>query len=257
MKTTRRQQVSSFFKRLRHITRRREKRHRGFGSHLRNRLVIGLLVAFPLVVTIFFARFVFGVLDRWFRPISVKLFDFAIPGAGMLLALIGLYMLGSLATNVFGSRLLDSFETFLSRLPLISPIYQGARQITEAVQLRGTRDFKDVVLIRFPHPGVRSIGFVTREFTKATSFGDAGTYMVFVPTTPNPTSGFLVAAPRDDVEVLGIDVEEGIKLVISGGLLTPDILLRSPGQLPPGDTDSSVDDSSIDDSSIDDSSDSQ
>jgi uncharacterized membrane protein len=197
---------------------------------LRNRLVVGLLVAFPLVVTVFLARFVFRVLDRWFQPISEHFFQIRIHGAGMLLAMLGLVLLGTLATNVLGSRILDAFERFVARLPLFSPIYQGARQITEAVQIRGSRDFQKVVLVAFPHPGIRSIGFVTRELNRPTAFGEEPTFMVFVPTTPNPTSGFLVAVPQSQCTVLKIDVEEGIKLVISGGLLTPPVLM-APGYL--------------------------
>ena len=186
---------------------------------------LNLLAIFQYYCAIFFARFVFEFLDRWFRPISVRYLGFPLFGAGAVLALIGLYLLGVLATNVLGSRLLGAFETFIGRLPLLSPIYQGARQITEAVQIRETRQFQKVVLLGFPHPAVKSIGFVTREFPDATTFGDESTVLVFVPTTPNPTSGYLVAVPSDAVTPLEISVEEGVKLVISGGLLTPKALL--------------------------------
>ena len=121
------------------------------------------MVAFPLVVTIFFGRFVFELLDRWFRPISRHLFGFPVPGVGLLLFLLGLYLLGLLATNVFGSRLLNLFERVISRLPAVGPIYQGARKITEAFQLRGSNRFRRVVLVPFPGPGLQSVGFVTQE----------------------------------------------------------------------------------------------
>ena len=157
-------------------------------------------------------------------------------GAGALLALIGLYLLGLIATNVFGGRLFGIFERWTSRLPLLGPLYQGARQITEAIQIRETTDFQQVVMLAFPHPGVRSIGFVTRKFSGPTKFADEGSVLVFVPTTPNPTSGFLVAVPKRDVEVLDITIEAGIKLVISGGLLTPPSLIGAePTRLLPRD----------------------
>lgn len=225
MARTRRREPTRFFGRLREALRRKERSERSVGRRLRNRLLVGFLVAFPLAVTVFFARFVFRLLDEWFRPISEKLFGFTIHGGGMLIAIIGLLVLGTLATNVFGSKLLDLFESFVSRLPLLSPIYQGARQITEAIQITDTRDFRKVVLLRFPHQGLRSIGFVTREFSKPSRFGDEACFLVFVPTTPNPTSGFLVAVAQHDATVLDIDVEEGVKLVISGGLLTPEQLI--------------------------------
>lgn len=191
------------------------------GHHLRTRLLVGFLVAFPLVVTLFFGRFIFALLDRWFQPIARHSFGFAIPGAGLAIFLLSLYLLGVLATNVFGSRLLDLLERLISRVPLVRPVYQGARKITEAIQLRGTTRFRRVVLVPFLGPDIRSLGFVTRE---AASVGDstgAGYTLVFLPTTPNPTSGFLLAVPPDSLVALDLSVEDGIRLVISGGLLAP------------------------------------
>jgi len=224
----------SFFKRLLDRSRVGERKRRGFAATLRNRLVVGFLVAFPLVVTAFFAKFTFQLLDRWFRPFSRYVFGYQVYGAGLLLSLIGLYVLGMIAANVFGSRLLDVFERFVSRLPLLSPIYQGARQITEAIQIRDTRQFQEVVLVTFPYRGAKSIGFVTRGFQHPTLFGDQPTVLVFVPTTPNPTSGFLVAVPQSDVVSLPISVEAGVKFVISGGLITPDVLLGQPHAMQSG-----------------------
>jgi len=220
---------SGFYGRLVDLTRRPEERRRSVGSRLRRTLLVGFLVALPLVVTIFFARFIFELLDRWFRPISKVLFGIPIPGAGMVLTLLGLWLLGMLATNVFGGRLLGMFERWISRVPLLSPIYQGARQITEAIHVRETGQFRKVVLLAFPHPGVRSIGFVTREFDRGTAFADEPASLVFVPTTPNPTSGFLVAVRQSELTTLPMTVEAGVKLVISGGLLVPDPLLTPGG----------------------------
>jgi len=146
-------------------------------------------------------------------------------GVGLVVSLLILLLLGVLATNVLGGRLLDYFEKKITGLPLLSPIYQGARQITEAIQLHETAEFQRVVLLPFPNQNVRSLGFVTRDFRKATAFGEDPTALVFVPTTPNPTSGYLVVAKQSDLTSLEITVEEGVKLVISGGLLTPTKLL--------------------------------
>ena len=195
---------------------------------VRRRFAVGFLVVFPLVVTLFFARFIFGLLDRWFLPISERLFGTGIPGIGFILFVIALFALGILATNIFGGRLLDFVEKRVAGIPLLSPIYQGARQITEAIQIRGTTDFRKVVLLDFPREGLRSVGFVTREFAGPTVFCDEPSALVFVPTTPNPTTGFLVALPQHELEVLNITVEQGVKLLISGGLLTPKQLLHRP-----------------------------
>lgn len=224
-------QESGFFKRLADIARRGEER-RSVGRWVRNRLLVGFMVAFPLVVTIFFGRFIFGLMDRWFRPISDRLFGQPLVGVGMVVSLLVLFLLGIAATNVIGARLLSFFEKRITGVPLLSPIYQGARQITEAIQLHDAAEFRRVVLLPFPNQNVRSLGFVTRDFRGATAFGEEATALVFVPTTPNPTSGFLVAVKQADLTTLDISVEEGVKLIISGGLLTPTHLL-APSQSAP------------------------
>ena len=217
-----------FFRRLAEPEQTAERRRRGVISWLRRRLAVGFLVAFPLVVTIFFAKFIFGLLDRWFLPISERLFGRPIPGIGFMLFMVALFVLGIVATNLLGGRLLNLFERWLSRVPMLSPIYQGARQITEAIQIRGSTDFRKVVLLDFPRAGMRSVGFVTREFGFATRYCPEPCALVFVPTTPNPTTGFLVAVPQRELQVLDITVEQGVKLLISGGLLTPPVLLQPP-----------------------------
>ena len=196
------------------------------GRWIRRRFAVGFLVVLPMVITLFFARFIFRLLDEWFLPISERIFGIEIPGLGFILFIIALFVLGILATNILGGRLLDFFERRVARIPLLSPVYQGARQITEAIQIRGTTDFRKVVLLDFPRAGLRSVGFVTREFAGATVFCDEPSALVFVPTTPNPTTGFLVALPQRELEVLDITVEQGVKLLISGGLLTPAQLRR-------------------------------
>jgi len=219
---------SGFFKRVVVTTRTDDTRQRGVLSWLRRRFVVGFLVALPLVVTLFFARFMFQLMDRWFRPISRQLFEREIPGLGLLLVILAMLVLGIVSANMIGGRLLGLFERLLARVPLLSPIYQGARQITEAIQIRETAEFRKVVLVEFPKSNLRSIGFVTREIGHPTRLCSAPCYMIFIPTTPNPTTGFLVATPKEEVEVLDITVEEGVKMLISGGLLIPSVLLAEP-----------------------------
>jgi len=224
-------QESGFFKRLNDLSGRGENR-RGIGRWLRARLLVGFMVALPLVVTIFFARFIFGLMDRWFRPISDRIFGEPLVGVGLVLSLLILLLLGIAATNVIGARLFAFFERKITGVPLLSPIYQGARQITEAIQMHDTAEFRRVVLLPFPNQNVRSLGFVTRDFRTATAFGDQPTALVFVPTTPNPTSGYLVVVKQIDLTALDMTVEEGVKLVISGGLLTPTRLLAASQSTP-------------------------
>ena len=218
-------QPTGFFRRLIDSAKASDGRPRSFASWLRRRFAVGFLVALPLVVTLFFARFFFQLLDRWFRPISRQLFEREIPGIGLLLVLLAMLLLGIIATNVVGSRLLDFAERLLARVPLLSPIYQGARQITEAIQISETAEFRKVVLLEFPGRGLTSIGFVTRELSAPTQLCSEPAFVIFVPTTPNPTTGFLVTVPKRAVQVLDIEVEEGVKMLISGGLLIPRPLL--------------------------------
>jgi uncharacterized membrane protein len=223
--------VTGFFKRLTEFRDSSDAGSKSFFSRIRTRLVVGLLVTFPLLVTLVFARFVFRVLDQWFRPISERFFGFPLVGVGAALVVLGLLLIGTLATNVFGNRLLTFFERIVGGIPLLSPIYQGARQITEALQARDPSQFRRVVLIRFPTAEVWSVGFVTREFAHPTQLSSEATALVFVPTTPNPTSGFLISARARDLRSLPISVEEGVKFVISGGLLTPSSILFTDEEL--------------------------
>jgi uncharacterized membrane protein len=216
---------TGFYRSLADPGRRPGGRKRGFGSWLRRRFVVGFLVALPLVVTLFFARFLFQLMDRWFRPISHQLFGREIPGIGLLLVLAIMLLLGVIATNVVGGRLLAYLERLIARVPLLSPIYKGARQVTEAIQIGDTAQFRKVVLIEFPGPGLTSVGFVTSETGAPTLLCPEPAFLVFVPTTPNPTTGFLVTVPKGSVRVLDIPVEDGVKMVMSGGLLIPQSLL--------------------------------
>jgi uncharacterized membrane protein len=226
------QNTDGFFRRLAQDEPGEGPALRRVGRWVRRRFAVGFLVVLPLVITLFFARFMFRLLDEWFRPISERIFGIEIPGLGFAVFIIALFVLGIIATNMIGGRLLDFFERRVARIPLLSPVYQGARQITEAIQIRGTTDFRKVVLLDFPREGLRSVGFVTREFAAPTRFCSEPSALVFVPTTPNPTTGFLVALPQRELEVLDITVEQGVKLLISGGLLTPAQLLSTAPPIP-------------------------
>lgn len=130
--------ASTFFGRLQELRRRTDERSRPLAQRIGNRFAVGLLVAFPLVITILIARVVFNILDTWFRPISRRLFDYEIFGLGMLISVLFLLLLGFLATNVFGSRLLHFFERRIAKVPLLSPIYLGGGQPTAFPPAEGT-----------------------------------------------------------------------------------------------------------------------
>jgi uncharacterized membrane protein len=195
------------------------KRH-GFLGYLRNRLVTGLLVAFPLVVTIFFGRFLFGLVDRWADPISLYLFERRIPGVGAALFVIVIFVLGVLAHNVLGRRVLRIGDRIFARIPILRSIYLGTREVTRAFAGDRTKSFRRVVLVPFPYEGVWGMAFVTGEFEETTPDGPRRLISVFMPTTPNPTTGFFLVYPEASLKNTDLSVEEALRMVISGGLVS-------------------------------------
>jgi uncharacterized membrane protein len=207
-------------------------KHSTVMGFLRSRFVTGALIAFPLAVSVFFGRFIFGLLDSWSYPISKKLFGQPIPGAGAALAIIIIFTLGILGHNVIGRRFLKLGERLLARVPLLRPIYVGAREVTRAFSHDRTKGFRRVVLVPFPLEDVWVVAFLTGEFETATDEGPRRMASVFMPTTPNPTTGFYMLYPIEKVRSTAISVEEAVRMVISGGLVSPDprrIMTPAPG----------------------------
>ena len=190
--------------------------------HLRTRMASGLVALVPIVVTIAVLRFAFaataGILapfiDRWVADWP-ELWRAAL-SLGILL--LGVYLLGEVATRAVGRRILGFGEAVLLRVPLVKVVYSASKQVVEAFQGPSARAFKSVVFVEFPRPGTRSVGFVTGAVERPD--GSSWT-TVFVPTTPNPTTGFLQMLPEEDVEKTDMTVEEGIKMLMSLGVLTP------------------------------------
>jgi len=197
-------------------------KHVGPLGYLRSRFITGILVAFPLVVTIFFGRFIFNLFDRWSYPITARLFGFSVPGAGAALAIVLIFLLGVVAHNVLGRRILHVGERVLARVPVLRAVYNAAREVTRAFGRDRSQGFRRVVLVPFPSPGVWSVAFLTGEFELPTEAGPQVMVAVFMPTTPNPTTGFYCAYSKDDVRFTDISIEEALRSVISGGLATPE-----------------------------------
>jgi uncharacterized membrane protein len=193
-----------------------------FIAYMRSRFITGALVAFPLAVTIFFGRFLFGLLDRWSYPISQRLVGYPIPGAGALLAILLIFALGMLAHNMIGRRILRFGERLISRVPVLRPVYMGAREVTRVLGTDRTKDFRRVVVVPFPTREILSIAFLTNEFELDGPRGRERWASVFMPTTPNPTTGFYMLVPAELIKDSSLTVEEAVKMVISGGLLSPD-----------------------------------
>jgi uncharacterized membrane protein len=191
-----------------------------FFGYLRARFVTGLFVSFPLVVTLFFGRFLFDLIDRWADPISQQLFGRPVPGFGAAVFIVGVFLLGVLAHNVIGRRVLQFGERLFARIPVLRAVYTGTREVTRAFSGNRTRSFRRVVLIPFPHEGVWAVAFATTEFEESTPDGPRRQIAVFMPTTPNPTTGFFLVYPESAVRATEMTVEEAIRMVISGGLVS-------------------------------------
>jgi len=185
---------------------------------LRTIIVAGLLVWLPLGATIFVLRLLFdlfGNLDSWLSNIL----GLPIKGIGILLALLLLLGTGLIAANYFGKKIVDFWESLLDRIPLVRNIYSAVKRFLEVVLSDSSQSFSRVLLIEYPRKEMWSLAFVTGKSIDQ----DGINYIhVFLPTTPNPTSGFMLIIPESDSIDAQMSVEEGMKTIISGGMLAPE-----------------------------------
>ena len=203
-------------------------RHVGFMTRLRNYFFTGLVVAAPIGLTIWIVRWFIDLVDTWFTPLIPARYQpdnylpFDLPGLGLLIAFVLLTLLGALTANFFGRAVLTFGERIVSRMPVVRSIYGALKQIFETVVSQSAASFREVGLIEYPRKGIYCIVFITTQ-TKGEIVHKTGEELisVFLPTTPNPTSGFLLFVPRQDVQILDMTIEEGAKLIISAGLVEP------------------------------------
>lgn len=194
---------------------------------LRRYLVAGILVWLPLSVTFIVLKFLLEVMDKNLKYIPPKLLPeswlgFHIPGLGLVLTVLVLLVTGLLAANFVGRSAVAFWESLLVRIPIVRTIYSGVKKFSEVVFSDSGPSFKRVLLIEYPRKGVYSLAFQT-----GTSLGEVqnrtGEEMVctFVPTTPNPTSGFIIIVPKSEIIELDMEVDEALKMIISLGVVVP------------------------------------
>jgi len=194
---------------------------------LRRYLVTGVIIWVPLIVTVLVVRFLLRLMDRTLVVIPPAwqpeaLLGFKIPGFGLLLSVLILFVTGLLAANFFGRKLVSLSESIVNRIPLVRSIYSGAKQVAETVLSDGDTSFKRVMLVQYPRKGVWSLCFQTAtDLAEIQSRTEAEVVCVFVPTTPNPTSGFILFVPREDLISLDMTVDEGLRMIISLGVVVP------------------------------------
>ncbi|WP_119303289.1 DUF502 domain-containing protein [Dongia deserti] len=209
-----------------------EKKPRAFqmslGARLRAYFFAGVLITAPVSLTIYLAWLfitfvderVFSLLPPQYHPETYL--RFSIPGIGLLLAIIGLTLIGALTAGILGRAVNLLLEGILNRLPVIRSLYGAIKQIMETVLANKSAAFRECVLIEYPRRGIWTLGFITgRTKGEVQERTAEETINVFVPTTPNPTSGFLLFVPEKDIIRLQMPIEDGLKLVVSGGIVTP------------------------------------
>ena len=193
---------------------------------LRNNFLTGLIVVAPVVITIYLTWTIITFVDAQVVPLvppPLRL-DLGLPGFGVIIFLIFTTAVGYFTKNLFGRQIIRIGESWVDRMPIVRSIYNALKQIVETILNQSNASFQKACLVEYPRKGIWAIAFVSTdtkgEIAEQVS-GDDGMMSVFLPTTPNPTSGFLLFVPKDDVVLLDMTVEEAAKLVISAGLVTP------------------------------------
>ena len=204
---------------------------RSFLTKIRAYFITGILVVAPITITAWLTIAIINFIDTRIERLIPPQYNpeqylpFSLPGLGVVMMILGLIIIGMLATNFLGRYFVRLGETVLDRLPIIRSLYSATKQIFETVFANQSEAFREVVMIEYPRKNSWVIGFLTgRSKGEVQQKTGDDTMNIFVPTTPNPTSGFLLFVPEKDVIRMDMTVEEGIKLVVSAGIVTPEHL---------------------------------
>ncbi len=199
-----------------------------FLGKLRNYFLAGILVTAPIAITIYVTWGFLKFLDNKITPLIPVIYNpntylpVEVPGLGLIIAITFFVIVGWLTRNFLGRFFVRVSENIVERVPVINTIYGAIKQILETVMASQSDAFKEVVMFEYPRKGIWVLGFVTGATKgEVQSLTDNDTVNVFLPTTPNPTSGFLLFLPKKDVTYMKMSVEEGIKMIVSGGIITP------------------------------------
>ena len=184
---------------------------------IKRRIFAGLIALMPIMASYWIIKLLFEVLDRLAQPL-LALIGIQIPGLGIILTILFIFIIGLFVTNVLGRTILKWSEIIVARVPIVSTIYNSIKQITGAFSGSTAKSFQRVILIEYPRKGSWAVGFATKENEGEISQKTNNNLVnVFVPTTPNPTSGFLLMFPKEDVIYLDMTFEEASKFIVSAG----------------------------------------
>ena len=202
-----------------------------FKRRIRNVFLAGLLITLPITLTVFILIFLFKSLDtlspvftHWLILLGAPIPEgYRIPFLGVVMTFIIVFLVGAVTTNIFGKKILNLWEGVVEKIPFVRRIYKGTKQVVSSFATMETKSFTKVVLIEFPRRGAHAIAFVTGETKGELKRLTSDNHMkIFIPTTPNPTSGFIVFTDPSEYIELNMTVEEGIKYVVSGGIVSPE-----------------------------------
>lgn len=202
---------------------------------MRGYFIAGVLVTAPITITIWLTMAIINFVDSRVSalfPTQYSEYTFSVPGLGLVIVLLFLLLVGMLTTNFLGRYFVNLGEAILDRLPVVRTLYSATKQIVETVFSSQSQAFREVVMIEYPRKDIWSLGFLTGTTKgEVQELTDDEVVNVFLPTTPNPTSGFLLFVPRKDVRILEMAVEDGIKLIVSAGIVTPEKLEKMQNEM--------------------------
>ncbi len=204
----------------------------GLAAKLRGYFLTGVLITSPLSITIYLAWLIVDFVDSRVTPLIPAKYNpenylpFSLPGLGLIVMVVVMILIGALTAGYLGRLFIRTSERIVHRTPFIRSIYGAVKQIIETMLSQQSTSFRQVALIEWPRDGMWALGFITNHYQgEVQEKLDMDLYSVLLPTTPNPTSGWLMFVPRDKVIILDMSVEEGMKMAISGGIVVP-------GQMP-------------------------
>lgn len=200
----------------------------GVLGRLRAYLIAGVLITAPTGITVYLAYLFISYVDSKVTPLIPAKYNpetylpYGLPGLGLLIVIVGLILIGAFTAGFMGRFFQRLGDRFMDQVPVLRGIYKALKQILETVLAQQSNAFREAVLVEYPRRGMWVIAFITgRTQGEVQNLTEEEVINLFVPTTPNPTSGFLIFAPKEDIVPLSMNVEEALKMVISGGIVTP------------------------------------
>lgn len=193
---------------------------------LKRHFISGVLVVVPIILTYIVLKFLFESIDGILQPVIYRVFGYSVFGLGIFTTLLIIILAGIFTRNIIGARLYRIGDRVLERVPIIRPVYSAAKQLLEAISLPSMKAFKEVVLVEYPRRGTYALSFISNRFEIDVG-GQLKKYVsVFVPSTPTPVSGMVIMVPADEVIPVDMTIEEGVKFLVSGGVVSPELIKR-------------------------------